>query len=228
MTRPDRMERVLEPELMSDPNQAVAYANADFEESHSRAIELLDAEFQRPRIDGSILDLGCGPGDITFRLARRFPEASIAAVDGSAAMIELANMRKERENDMGGNITFLEGRIPTAAIPRASYDLIVSTSFLHHLPDPAVLWDTIIEHARPGCRVFVYDLFRPGSKEEARRLVDRYSGGEPDVLKRDFYHSLLAAFEPKEVERQLVAAGLPGFSIKTVSDRHMIMFGVKA
>jgi len=70
------MERILEPELMGDMEQAEAYANADFEEPHSRVIELLAAEFQRPRISGRILDLGCGPGDITFRLARRFPEAT--------------------------------------------------------------------------------------------------------------------------------------------------------
>ena len=87
------VKRVPEPELMDEPEQAEAYANADFEEPHSRIIEWFDAEFPGIRIKGSILDLGCGPGDVTFRFGRRFPEATITAVDGSAAMIGLANER---------------------------------------------------------------------------------------------------------------------------------------
>ena len=222
------MKRILEPELMGDKEQAEAYAHADFEEPHRRVIKLLAAELQQPRISGRILDLGCGPGDITFRLARRFPEATITAVDGSAAMIELANRRKKREDAIGRNITFIEGFIPEVKIPRTTYDLIISTSFLHHLPDPAILWNTILEYAHSGSKAFVYDLFRPARKEEAMRIVNHYSGNEPNVLKRDFYHSLLSAFEPKEVEQQLIAAGIPEFLVKVVSDRHIIIVGIKA
>jgi trans-aconitate methyltransferase len=220
------MKRVLELELMDDMQQAEAYAEADFDEPHSRVIELLDAEFHQPEINGQILDLGCGPGDITFRLARRFPTARITAIDGSAAMIELANRRKEREKEIGKNITFIEGLIPKTEVPRLPYELIISTSFLHHLPDPNILWNTIVGHAQSGCKIFVYDLFRPDSKETAIRLVNQYSGNEPDVLKRDFYHSLLAAFEPEEIKQQLFVVGLSELTVKIVSDRHVIMFGI--
>jgi hypothetical protein len=60
------------------------------------------------------------------------------------------------------------------------------------------------------------------------RLVNQYSGNEPDVLKKDFYHSLLAAFEPEEVEQQLSIVGLSELSVKIVSDRHIVIFGAKA
>ena len=219
------MERVLEPELMENMDQAEAYANADFEEPHTRVIELLDAEFQHPNINGRILDLGCGPGDITFRIAYRFPEAAITAVDGSAAMIKLANQRKGRER--GSNTEFIQGFIPKVKIPRVTYDLIISTSFLHHLSDPSILWQTLAEYASSGTMIFVYDLSRPCSEEEAMRLVNLYSGNEPAVLKQDFYHSLLAAFEPEEVEQQLTVASLPELTLKVVSDRHFIIFGTK-
>ena len=39
------MERVLEPELMDDPAQALAYAQADFDDSNSLFIELFEAGF---------------------------------------------------------------------------------------------------------------------------------------------------------------------------------------
>ena len=46
---------------------------------------------------------------------------------------------------------------------------------------------------------------------------------EPPVLKRDFYNSLLAAFEIEEVRAQLAAAGMSGLSVRTVSDRHLLV-----
>jgi SAM-dependent methyltransferase len=212
---------------MDELEQAQAYANADFEEPHSRVIELYDAEFPGSEIRGSILDLGCGPGDVTLRFARRFPEATITAVDGSAAMIRLANERRARERELADRVEFIEGCIPGAPIPRICYDLIISTSFLHHLHQPAVLWQTIAEYSADGTRIFVVDLSRPENRAEAEELVNRYAADEPVILQRDFYNSLLAAFRPKEIEEQLVSVGLGELSIKRVSDRHLMVAGEK-
>jgi len=219
------MDRIVEPELMSEREQAEAYAQADFEEPHGRVIEFFDSVFPGVAIKGHMLDLGCGPGDVTFRFAKRFPGISIVAVDGSAAMIDLGNRRKGEEGEAGKAITFLTGFIPGANIPREKYDVIISTSFLHHLHDPSVLWDTIGKHSAPGTRLFVYDLFRPGDRKTAQHLVEQYSGSEPEILKRDFYNSLLAAFDPQEIEQQLVCSGLAELSVEVVSDRHLIVYG---
>ena len=221
------MKRVIEPELMDELEQAEVYAKADFEEPHRRVIELFDIEFPGTEIKGAILDLGCGPGDITFRFAERFPDAVIVGVDGSAAMIELANKRKAREQGIADKVTFIAGAIPGEALPGGPYDLIVSNSLLHHLHQPNILWKTIQEYASPGTKIFVVDLFRPESEKEAERIVCEYSGKEPELLKRDFYNSLRAAFKPAEVERQLASVGLSELSVKVVSDRHLIVYGVK-
>lgn len=219
------MDRILEPELMEGHEQAEAYAGADFEEPHGRILSEFDREFSGVEISGAILDLGCGPGDVTFRFVRRFPQATVLGIDGSAAMITEANKRKEREPEVARRIEFLEGFIPGAPIPRKPYDLILSTSFLHHLHSPEVLWQTIGEYAISGTRVFIYDLFRPKDRDEARRLVETYSGDEPEILKRDYFNSLLAAFEPAEVEEQLARTGLAGLTVRTITDRHMIVAG---
>ncbi len=221
------MERVLEPELMDDREQAEAYANADFEAPHSRVIELFDSEFPGIEIKGRILDLGCGPGDITFRFAKRFPDATIVGVDGASAMIQLANERKTREQGVTDKVTFIVGFIPGAAIPDGPYDLIVSNSLLHHLHQPDVLWETILNYAVSGTKIFIADLMRPESKKEAARLVNQYSGDEPEVLQTDFYNSLLAAFKPTEVEQQLADADLSELAVKVVSDRHITIYGIK-
>ena len=77
----------------------------------------------------------------------------------------------------------------------------------------------------PGTKVYVVDLYRPQTAATARRLVNTYAGGEPDILRRDFYNSLCAAFEPREVEAQLAAAGLAGLVVDVISDRHMAVYG---
>ncbi len=148
------MERIVEKELMDDPKHAIAYANADFEEYHSRFIEIFDIEFPDIEIKGRILDLGCGPGDITFRFANHFPDSTVIGIGEAAIMIELANQRKCRESEFVSNIMFVEAEIPVAPIPRIPYDLIVSNSLYHHLHDPEVLWKTILDYGYSGTKIF--------------------------------------------------------------------------
>ncbi|NGO39126.1 class I SAM-dependent methyltransferase [Limisphaera ngatamarikiensis] len=219
------MKRVPEPELMTETEQARAYAQADFSEPHSRYVELFLQTFpDRPR-RASVLDLGCGPGDVTRRFARACPHYRFLGVDGSPAMLRLARRLTAREPDLHQRIRYRLGRLPQARIPRGPYDIIVATSFLHHLPDPMVLWHAIRKYGRPGTLVLVADLRRPRSPAHARQLVQRYAAGEPRVLQRDFYRSLLAAFTPSEVRQQLRAAQLHTLTVRVISDRHLLVTG---
>jgi len=183
--------------------------------------------FPRIEVSGAVLDLGCGPGDIGFRFAARYPDCEIFGVDGAAAMIALARQRKAADAAVGHRVNFIEGMLPGAPIPGLAYAAIISNSLLHHLHDPAVLWDVVTRHAGSGTHIFIADLYRPQSLNEARRLVDAYAADEPGVLRRDFYHSLCAAFEPGEIEMQLADAGLHELSVDVVSDRHLVVHGVK-
>lgn len=218
------MQRVPEPELMDDPSQAEAYADADFDEAHSRIVDGFDECFPGDVAGGCVLDLGCGPGDISFRFAARHPACTVTGVDGSAAMIRLANRRRAIDA-AGDRVAFIEGCIPRAPIPGIRYTAIISNSLLHHLHRPAVLWETIAAHADPDTLIYVVDLRRPQDTGVVRRLVEEYAAGEPEILRRDFYNSLCAAFTPPEVETQLAAAGLAGLSVDVISDRHLVIYG---
>jgi ubiquinone/menaquinone biosynthesis C-methylase UbiE len=221
------MLRVTEPELMDDPAQARAYAEADFAAAHSRIVETFGVVFPGVEVAGTVLDLGCGPGDISFRFAARFPDSVLIGVDGSPAMIHLARCRQARETALGERVRFIEGLIPDVSLPAGPYAAIISNSLLHHLHRPAVLWETIARLAGAGTQIYVVDLLRPPTSAAARRLVETYAAGEPEILRRDFYHSLCAAFEPPEVEAQLVAADLAGLSVAVISDRHLVVHGVR-
>ena len=220
------MKRIPEAELMEDPEQALAYGMADFEEPHSNFIKLLLSYCPLPGDIGAVLDLGCGTGDITFRVAKAFPEAIIDAVDGSEAMLYHAREGLGKMSQFGERIRFIRCRLEDFE-PGKSYDLIVSNSLLHHIPDPARFWRDIKRLSGRGTSVFIMDLLRPRSTDEARRLVETYSPDEPDILKRDFYNSLLASFEIDEVKAQLVVAGLGYFTVERASDRHLIVYGMR-
>lgn len=220
------IKRVLEPELMDEWEQARAYAAADFEAPHSRLVTLFAEFFPGVEISGHILDLGCGPGDVSFRFARRFPAARLTGVDGSGPMIHLAEAACRREAGLSARVNFVHGLLPGVTLPPGPHALILSTSFLHHLAHPEILWQTIRQEAGPGTAIFVVDLLRPRSKVEATRLVETYCGKEPEILKHDFYHSLLAAFTIEEIRAQLTACGLPHLQVKAVSDRHLAVYGI--
>jgi ubiquinone/menaquinone biosynthesis C-methylase UbiE len=223
------MERITELELMIEEEQARAYAEADFDEPHQNVVNLFEECFPGREITGAVLDIGCGPGDVTFRFARRFPEARFVAVDGSPAMLGHGRKRLENDPQTANRITFVEGCIPGVTIPYPShaegFDLILSTSFLHHLHDPSGLWTTVRRHARSRTLIFVVDLLRPESAGRARELVETYAAGEPEVLRNDFYNSLCAAFTPGEIRGQLEDAGLTHLRVRAVSDRHLAVWG---
>ena len=211
------MKRITEPELMVDAEQAQAYAAADFESAHRR-YPLLFAELfpARPR-PARVLDLGCGPCDVTIRFARANPGYRFHAVDGSAAMLQRAPRHPR--------IRLIHGYLPHLKLPARPYDVILSSSLLHHLPDPQALWKTVQRYAKLGTQVFVVDLRRPTTRAAAVRLAKRYSAGEPAILQRDFFNSLRAAFTVPEVRQQLLAAGLAGLQVQSISDRHLVVFG---
>jgi len=221
------MQRIVEAELMDDKEQAEAYANADFEQAEKLFIANLQLHFPASELTGNVLDLGCGPGNISFQLINHFPHINVTGIDGSVEMIKLANNRKKAEINSHDQVTFITGIIPGDAIPQAHYSVIVSNSLLHHLHQPEKLWNTIKQYSSPKTKILIVDLFRPSSKQDALALVNKYAANEPEILQGDFYNSLLAAFTPTEIEQQLLNAGLTDLKVTTISDRHIAIFGTK-
>jgi ubiquinone/menaquinone biosynthesis C-methylase UbiE len=219
------MQRIPEPELMDDPEQALAYSQADFSASHGARVQIfrsLDPQF---RLNGPALDLGCGSGDVLLRFARAYSGGEFYGLDGSRPMLDLARKAIEAESALRNRVQLLFGIIPEAPIPKQPWQFIMSHSLLHQLHKPQVLWRTIKEHGRKGCAVFVADLHRPPSEVEARRVVSVTSKNEPEILQRDFYNSLCAAFEADEVRAQLAQASLSQLQVRLHEPFHLSVHG---
>ncbi len=217
------MKRITEEELMDSAEQARAYGDADYSGPHDAFISYFKSRF--PGFSqGNVLDLGCGPADITIRFARAFPEIDIIGLDGAEEMLALG-INDVKHKGLAEQITLKRSLLPDSSLPFHEYDAIISNSLLHHLADPAVIWRTIKRCAKPGASIFVMDLLRPVSTDEADHLVTLYAIDSPEILQKDFYNSLLAAYRPNEIKDQLSLTGFNHLTVEAVSDRHTIVWG---
>jgi trans-aconitate methyltransferase len=218
------VKRVPEEELMDVPLNAQAYADADFSEPNSNFVTHFTEKF--PAFSGrKIVDLGCGPADITIRLAKRYPQARLVGLDGADAMLDIAR-KVIHSHALANRVDVRRWHIGREVSPLGAevFHAVVSNSLLHHMRDPLDLWRAIHALAAPEAAVLVMDLIRPQSRIDAEKIVEKYSGKEPDVLKMDFMNSLLAAYRPAEILEQLTS-NMDKLNIEVVSDRHLIVFG---
>ncbi|MDT8321605.1 MAG: methyltransferase domain-containing protein [Xanthomonadales bacterium] len=218
------MRRRPEPELMDSEAQTRAYAEADFEAANNLFTQRFQQHFPDLPPAGEMADLGCGPGDITLRMAALYPGWRITGLDAGPNMLNLAQSRLEN-SEAASRVTFRLAYLPDPGLPARSWQALISNSLLHHLPNPRILWDSVLQLGAPGAAVQVMDLMRPESETAAQRLVDEYAAGAPDILREDFYNSLLAAYTPVEISAQLLSAGLDRLKIETPSDRHFTVSG---
>lgn len=220
------MKRVTERELMENEIQAEAYANADFNEPHSNFIKLFSTFIKNHNLTGAhILDLGCGTGDITFRFARAFESTFVDGIDGSEAMLAYGKKMLLQEASINNRVKLIKEVLPTSNVQGTKYDAIISNSLLHHFHNPNKFWEVVKSFARSGTPIFIMDLRRVKTIDVAKKLRDRYAINEPDILKHDFFHSLLAAFEKEEIIDQLHIAKLEHLLVDEVGDRHIVIKG---
>jgi SAM-dependent methyltransferase len=108
---------------------------------------------------GRVLEVGCGPGRLSNRLARL--GLDVTGLDLDPAMIERARANAGRSFHERG-ASFVVGDVASLPLPDASVDLVVSTLSMHHWNDPAAGLAEIHRVLRPGGRALVWD-FRAGA-----------------------------------------------------------------
>jgi SAM-dependent methyltransferase len=125
-----------------------------------------------------VLEVGCGPGHLSIRLARRHG-LEVTGLDLDPAMLARARTNTDRAGNRGGRRpSFLVGDVAALAFPDRSFDLVVSTLSMHHWADPAAGLTEIGRVLRPGGRALIWD-FRPGVRPY---LFGRRHGHIPDPV----------------------------------------------
>lgn len=107
------------------------------------------ALFDRYRLDGAlrILDLGCGTGEITRRLAQRYPQAEFTGID-----ILEGNLAVARRDSaaFGGRVRYTQGDAFALAYPADTFDLVVCRHMSQAVPDFGLVLDEITRVLSPG------------------------------------------------------------------------------
>lgn len=126
----------------------------------------------------SILDLGCGTGNVTNEVLKRFPGASVTGVDPSEGM------RKTVANRFSDNPSFtvLEGNALDIPLASDRFDYALSNLVLHHLA-PDERGACALEIARvlkPGGKLVYADMFSgvegpPGDPKRCRDIIEKFT-----------------------------------------------------
>ncbi len=217
------MDRFAEPEYMDDAEEARAYAETDFSAVNQAFAERL-LELAGSTAEAQVLDFGCGPGDITLRIARSRPGWRITGLDFSRAMLAFARRAQARTGD-APHASWVITDAKCCPFPDARFDILCSNSILHHITGAVQFWREIRRLARPGTLIFFRDLFRPESEAAARALVEKHAGDASPLLQEEFYRSFLSAYTIEEVREQLGEAGLASLRVEQITNRHIDIFG---
>jgi ubiquinone/menaquinone biosynthesis C-methylase UbiE len=157
----------------------------------------------RPQPGQRVLEIGCGTGNLTVRVARAHPDVEVIGIDPDP--LALARARKK-----GTAARFERAYAQELPYPDASFDRVLSSLMLHHL-DEDTKAATLAEVAR---------VLRPGG---TLHLAD-FTGEVHGV------HGFLARRMRKEghvadgIPELLSAAGLK--SAEVMTDQHGVMGGV--
>ena len=104
----------------------------------------------QPSSEDSILDLGCGTGNFSLKLARE--GADVTGIDISDAMLDVANEKSTCE-DL--TIDFRNMDAHNLKFNDHSFDAVLSMATLEFVEDPQEVFDEMIRVTKPGGRIVI-------------------------------------------------------------------------
>jgi|SRR5579859_240500 len=121
--------------------------------------------------DDAVLDVGCGTGTLAILAKERVGAKGAAhGIDASPEMIARARRKARRA---GLDVSFEQAVVEAMPFPEQTFDVVLSTLMLHHLPRPVreQCAREMRRVARPGGRVVVVDF---GARTGGRSFLERF------------------------------------------------------
>ncbi|MDM9380056.1 class I SAM-dependent methyltransferase [Chlorogloeopsis sp. ULAP01] len=211
------MERVLEPEVMDCLEEAIEYDEMDFTEVNTAFAE--EAIALAPLENALVLDAGTGTGRIPILMGQMRSQWQIIAIDLAKSMLEIASHHIEQARLQSQiHLELVDAKhLPYAD---GQFDLVMSNSLIHHLPDPLSFFSEIKRVLKPNGGIFLRDLFRPADEARMNALVDSVGREYNENQKKLFRDSLKAALTLDEVKQLISLVDLQGVEVYQSSDRH--------
>ena len=220
------LTRVLEPEIMDTIADAVDYDAMDH--THVNRVFVDDLLRVWPALPRAcrVFDAGTGTAQIPIELLYRGVAAEVIAADAAAEMLRLA----EQNIVAAGFADTIQGRLcDCKSLPDAdaSYDVVMSNSIVHHIPDPTLVFAECWRILKPGGVLFIRDLHRPHDQAEWDQLVATYAGTATPHQRQLFRDSLQAALTVQEIEALIASLSISPAEVRLTSDRHWTLIARK-
>jgi len=229
------MERVPEPELMEEKEQVISYDEADFSEGEVNLINQINQYLLKKNIflgeKDLIVDLGCGPGNISEKLAIKWPNTAVVGIDGSKEMILRAENNKEISLNKKKlkNLRYVCSDIKDIKLINfllnKEISLLVSNSLIHHITHLEDFFKTIISLSSNSTVNFHKDLKRPLDEKSALELKAQCSTKYNEILTNDYYASLRASYTFKELKNFTLENDLSSLDVFEEGDNYLIIYG---
>ena len=241
------LPRILETEIMDTPAEALDYDAMDHAAVNRVFVDdlLVAIASSRFKVQGSnlgeskftlnlepgtlnsidpdilidVLDLGTGTALIPIELCRRFEHCRVMACDAAVSMLDQARYNLAAYNF---NDRIQLKQVDAKALPfiETKFDVVMSNSIIHHIPEPISVLREAVRVARPGGRLFIRDLVRPATEAERQHLVETYAAGANDHQRQMFADSLHAALSLDEIRDLVASIGFNREGVNQTSDRH--------
>lgn len=147
-----------------------------------------------------VVDLGCGPGNLTEFLARRWPEASVTGLDSSSEMIEAA---RRDALPVTGDILFEVADLRDWS-PSEPVDVLVSNATLQWVPGHLELLPSLVAAVAPG-GWFAFQV--PGNVDEPSHTIRRDLAARPAYAEHTAGAAHPASHDPADYYDALAALG---------------------
>ena len=229
------MERIPEPELMKNKEQVISYDEADFSAGEDNLINQINYYLLKNDINFNekdlIVDLGCGPGNISQKLSKKWPKAEVVGVDGSKEMIIKAESNKKNSTHKKElkNLHYICTDIKefnlSKIFPRKKISLLVSNSLIHHITQLDDFFNCIMRLSTDQTINFHKDLKRPIDEKSALALKAKCSSQYNDILTNDYYASLRASYTYKELNDFTLENNLRFLEVFEEGDQYLIVYG---
>lgn len=210
------MDRILEPEVMDTWLEATAYDAMDF--TVVNAIFAADAIALAPHAV-KILDVGTGTARIPILMCQQQPQYLITAVDLAQSM-SIVGQRNIEEAGLIQRIRLERVDAKRMPYPDLEFDMIISNSLVHHLPDALSFFQEVKRLIKPHGAILIRDLIRPDDDRRVDELVSNIGDDYDDHQQQLFRDSLQAALTLAEVQKLIDRVGLSQVKLSQSSDLH--------
>jgi len=229
------MKRIPEPELMESKEQVISYDEADFSEGEINFVNQINYYLSKNNISFDkkdlIVDLGCGPGNISEKLALLCPNTQVIGVDGSKEMIVRAENNKKNSINKNKleNLHYKCADIKDfklSTIPsNKEIGLLVSNSLIHHITYLDDFFKTLRNLSHKKTINFHKDLKRPPDEKSALELRAKCLNKYNTVLANDYYASLRASYTYKELKDFTLKNNLLSLEVFEDDTQYLIVYG---